>query len=128
MEKKFLSERVISFSRDVILICQELDYIKKHVISRQLMRAATSIGAACAEASQAESADDFIHKMKIASKEASETKYWFNVIDHMLKIRDPVKEELDSIQRLLTSSIATALKNKKAKASLNTQKKDNSVD
>jgi len=74
------------------------------------MRAATSVGAACAEASQAESADDFIHKMKIASKEASETKYSFNVIDHILKIRDPVKEELDSIQRLLTSSIATALK------------------
>ena len=90
------------------------------------MRSATSIGAAIAEAAQAESADDFIHKMKIAAKEASETKYWFNVIENMLRVRDPVKEELDSIQRMLAQSIATALKNKREKnSSSNTGKPEN---
>ena len=117
MEKKYLSERVVSFSKAVVKICQELDYQKKQVISRQLIRSATSIGAACAEAAQAESADDFIHKMKIARKEASETKYWFSVIEEMVNIDNIVKEDLEAIQKMLSQSIGTAINNKKLKSS-----------
>jgi len=48
----------------------------KYVIARQLLKAGTSIGANVREAQNAESKPDFIHKMKIAAKEADETEYW----------------------------------------------------
>ena len=49
------------------------------VVSRQLLRAATSIGANYREANRAESRDDFIHKTAIAEKEAAETNYWLEI-------------------------------------------------
>ena len=49
---------------------------KKFVISRQILRSGTSTGANAMEAKNAESKADFIHKMKIAAKEAGETQYW----------------------------------------------------
>jgi four helix bundle protein len=53
---------------------------KEYVLSRQLLRAGTSIGANIKEATQAESRADFIHKMAIALKEASETEYWLELL------------------------------------------------
>ena len=49
---------------------------RKYVIARQLLKSGTSIGANIHEAQNAESRNDFIHKMKIAAKEIEETKYW----------------------------------------------------
>ncbi len=52
---------------------------KKYVITRQLMRSGTSIGANIREAQDAESNQDFIHKLKFAAKEADETEYWLKL-------------------------------------------------
>ena len=64
------------FALRTIAYCEALDIQKKYVVSRQLLRSGTSIGANVREAQNAESKADFIHKMKIAAKEADETEYW----------------------------------------------------
>jgi four helix bundle protein len=53
---------------------------KEFVISKQLMRSATSIGAMVREAQQAESKADFVHKLSVALKEAKETEYWLELL------------------------------------------------
>jgi four helix bundle protein len=60
----------------IIEYCEELEAGRKYVISRQLLKSGTSIGANVHEAQNAESKADFIHKIKIATKELEETKYW----------------------------------------------------
>ena len=64
------------FALDIIEFSELLEEHKKFIIARQLLRAGTSIGANIREAQNAESKTDFIHKMKIATKEADETEYW----------------------------------------------------
>ena len=64
------------FSFHVIEYCELLESKRKFVISTQLLRAGTSIGANVREAQNAESKPDFVHKFKIAAKEADETQYW----------------------------------------------------
>jgi four helix bundle protein len=64
------------FAIDAITFCELLEERKKFVVARQLLRSATSVGANIREAQNAESKADFIHKMKIAAKEADETEYW----------------------------------------------------
>ena len=59
------------------LLCKEQ---KEYTLSKQLLRAGTSIGANVAEAQQAQSRADFISKLSIALKEASETKYWLRLM------------------------------------------------
>ena len=88
---------------------------KEYVLSRQVLRSGTSIGANIKEAIQAESRADFIHKMAIALKEASETEYWLE----LLKETDFLNQEhYDSIQadcqellRLLTSIVKSSKQN-----------------
>jgi four helix bundle protein len=67
------------FSLAIIRYVELLEEKKKYVIAKQLLRSATSIGANVREAQNAESKADFIHKMKIASKEADETQYWLEL-------------------------------------------------
>ena len=81
MQKDLIENNVIlkltfDFSLSIIEYCQTLDDEKRYVISRQLLKSGTSIGANCFEAQNSESKADFIHKMKIAAKEADETQYW----------------------------------------------------
>ena len=65
----------IEFAMEIIEYTELLEEHKKYVIARQLLRSGTSIGANVHEAQNAESKEDFIHKMKIAAKEADETEY-----------------------------------------------------
>jgi four helix bundle protein len=67
---------VLDFSVEIVKFCELLDVNKKYIVSRQLLRCGTSIGANVFEAQHPESKADFIHKMKIAVKEANETLYW----------------------------------------------------
>ena len=74
-EKSFhFAVRIVKCYR---LLCQEN---KEYTISKQLLRAGTSIGANVAESQQAQSRADFISKLNIALKEASETKYWLRLL------------------------------------------------
>jgi len=64
------------FALDTIAYCEVLENNNKYIIFRQLLKSGTSIGANVREAQNAESKQDFIHKIKIASKETEETEYW----------------------------------------------------
>jgi four helix bundle protein len=73
--------KTVDFSLEIIAFCEVLESNRKFVISNQLLKSGTSIGANVHEAQNAESRADFIHKMKIAAKEVEETKYWLLLCD-----------------------------------------------
>ena len=80
MEKKNeVLDLSFEFALRVIQYCELLEADKKYVIARQLLKAGTSIGANIREAQNAESQTDFVHKLKIAAKEADETMYWLEL-------------------------------------------------
>lgn len=70
------------FSLMIINYCEILEANRKYILAKQLLKSGTSIGANTMEAQNAKSAADFIHKMKIAAKEAEETQYWLWLCNH----------------------------------------------
>ena len=76
MQRNIIKEKTIEFSLLVIEFTELLERNRKFIVGNQLLKAATSIGANVHEAQCAESKADFVHKMKIAAKEAEETGYW----------------------------------------------------
>ena len=103
-------EKSVTFSLSVIRFTEVLEHNRKFVIAKQLLRSGTSIGANIFEAQNAESRIDFIHKMKIAAKEASETLYWLLLCEKSESYPfDPaLPENLAEIIRILSRIIATA--------------------
>jgi four helix bundle protein len=75
-KENVIVDKSFQFAVKIVQYCEELEEKKKFVISRQLLRSGTSIGANVREAQNAESKVDFIHKIKLAAKEADETEYW----------------------------------------------------
>jgi four helix bundle protein len=69
-----------NFSLEIILFSDELRKLKQYELSSQVLRAGTSIGANMREAQNSESSKDFLHKVKIALKEADETEYWLRLL------------------------------------------------
>jgi four helix bundle protein len=102
-------EKSIGFSLAIIKYCEVLEQDRKYVISNQLLRSATSIGANIFEAQNAESKADFIHKMKIAAKEASETLYWLILCERSegYKFNSNLRNDLDSIIKILSKIISS---------------------
>ncbi|WP_080780465.1 four helix bundle protein [Chryseobacterium phocaeense] len=100
----------IRFSLDIIKYTELLEHSRKFVIANQLMKAGTSIGANVFEAQSAESRADFIHKLKIADKEAKEAEYWLLLCENSENYNfDPaLKVQLLSIQKLLSKIISSA--------------------
>ena len=103
-------EKTIDFSIHLINYCERLESAKKYVIARQLLRSGTSIGANVFEAQNAESKVDFIHKMKIASKEASESKYWLTLCEkaETYEYDQVIGKKLDEIVRILSKIISSS--------------------
>lgn len=98
------------FALEVIEYAELLEEHRKYVIGRQLLKSGTSIGANIREAQNAESKADFIHKMKIASKEADETEYWL-MLCRMSKNypkNELLAEKLTAIIRILSKIISSS--------------------
>ena len=110
IENNLILKLTIEFSSAVIDYCEILDSHKKYIVSKQLLRAATSIGANSMEAQNAESKADFIHKLKIAAKEADETQYWLLLCQQAKNYPDSknLPEILLQIQRVLNKILGTA--------------------
>ena len=83
------------------------------MIANQLLKSGTSIGANIFEAQSSESRADFIHKLKIADKEAKETEYWLILCEksESYPFNKNLKLELLSIQKLLSKIISSSKKN-----------------
>lgn len=92
-----------------------VDEHKEFVLSKQVLRSGTSIGANIEESVHAQSKTDFIHKLSIAQKEASETSYWIKLLRNSDYLNNKLAESLfndcEEIQKLLTSSIKTVKSN-----------------
>jgi four helix bundle protein len=73
-------ELTFEFSLEIINLYKLLVQHNEYVISKQLLRSATSIGANAEEANAAQTKKEFIQRMSIASKEARETKYWLRLL------------------------------------------------
>lgn len=101
------------FSLMIIQYCEILESNKKFVIARQILRSGTSIGANCMEAQNAESKADFIHKIKIAAKEADETQYWLMLCDYSKDYPacNELLNKLEEIQKVLNKILKTSKRN-----------------
>jgi four helix bundle protein len=110
IDKNPILKSTIEFSLMVIEYCELLDINRKYTISKQLLRSATSIGANAMEAQNGESKADFIHKIKIAAKEADEVQYWLTLCAYAKEY--PVYNHLDNklteIQKILNAILGTA--------------------
>jgi four helix bundle protein len=100
----------LEFSVLAIGFAEQLEALRQFTVANQLVRCATSIGANAVEAQSAESKADFIHKMKIADKEAQEAFYWLAVCQRLphYPSTEQLQPKLDSILRLLNSIIRTS--------------------
>lgn len=100
----------IEFSLLIVDYCDQLQDLKKFTISNQLLRAGTSIGSNSFEAQNAESKADFIHKIKIAAKEADETQYWLLLCEFAKSYPDCkiLSDKLSEIQKVLNKILGTA--------------------
>ncbi len=98
------------FSLMLIDYCESLNEIKKFIISNQLLRSGTSIGANAMEAQNSESKADFIHKIKIAAKEADETQYWLWLCEYANKYPEckNLFLKLEEVQKILNKILGTA--------------------
>lgn len=112
MKENILLTKSYTFALRMVKLYQHLSQEKREfVLSKQTLRAGTSIGANIEEANQAESKADFIHKLAIANKEAFETHYWLRLLKDSSFLGENLAESLindcDELRRLLTSSIKT---------------------
>ena len=81
MKENIIAIKTFDFALSILNLFILLKKEKEFIISKQIVKSATSIGANVEEAIAAQSRKDFIHKMSIASKEARETKYWLRLLD-----------------------------------------------
>ncbi|ORJ55876.1 four helix bundle protein [Geothermobacter hydrogeniphilus] len=106
-----IRQKSYDFALQVILLYKGLQASKEFVLSKQLLRSGTSIGANVEEAQAAQSRADFISKMSIASKEARESCYWLRLLRDSNTLQkaevDPLLSEAESITRILTSIVKT---------------------
>jgi len=90
---------------------------REFVLSKQMLRSGTGIGALIREAEHAESRADFIHKMNIALKEANETEYWLTLLHDSEFINDnsfnSIVTDCQELIKMLISIIKTSKKSKK---------------
>ncbi|MEQ9405996.1 MAG: four helix bundle protein [Cyclobacteriaceae bacterium] len=101
------------FALKVVEFSTQLENDKKFVIARQILKSGTSIGANIREAQNAESRADFIHKLKIAAKEADETEYWLLICESSkgYPFDKALLQEIKSITRVLSKIIGSTKRN-----------------
>jgi len=108
---------LLNFYRTTVLqiidFSEILEENKKFIIARQILKSGTSIGANIREAQNAESKEDFIHKIKIAAKEADETEYWLMLCKASKNYpnSEELIERLNEIIKILSKIISTTKKN-----------------
>ena len=110
LDKNPILKLSIEFSLMIIDYCDTLNESKKYIISKQLLRSGTSIGANSMEAQNAESKADFVHKIKLAAKEADETQYWLLLCSYGTGYPEcsQLSNKLEEIQKVLNKILSTA--------------------
>ena len=117
MGNNVVRDKSFSFALRIVKLYQYLKEEKKeYVLSKQVLRSGTAIGALIRESQHAESKADFIHKLAIALKEANETEYWIELLFHSeyleQKSYQSIHADIEELLKLLTSIIKTTKENK----------------
>ena len=112
MVNDFLKNKSLSFAIRIVNLYKYLSEEKKEfILSKQLLRCGTSVGAMMREAEHSESKPDFIHKLSIAQKEINETLYWLELLQatkFLTKIQfKSINEDALELIKLITSSLKT---------------------
>jgi four helix bundle protein len=112
MSESIIANKTYAFALEIIKVYKYLVTVKKEfVLSKQLLRSGTSIGANVNEALSAQSTRDFIHKLSISLKESKETQYWLNLLKDSDFIDSEIFNTLNSscseIIKILSSIILT---------------------
>ena len=112
--KSIIYEKSYSFSRRIIKVYKFLYAKKEYVLSKQLLRSGTSIGANITEANYSISKKEFRNKMSIALKEAVESRYWINLLKDenyiTLKQFNSLINDLEEIIKILVKVVKNAEK------------------
>lgn len=120
MKPSILKDKSFAFALRVVRLSQELQQNQKEfVLSKQVLRSGTAIGALVREGEFAQSKSDFINKLSIALKEANETEYWILLLQEAKLIKDELADSLQSdckeLIAMLVASVKTAKKVKSEK-------------
>jgi four helix bundle protein len=110
MKESVVHEKAFSFALAIIDLYKRLVQQREYVLSKQLLRSGTSIGANLEEAKAGQSRSDFYTKVTIASKEARETRYWLLLLQTSQLVSIDLKYELalaEELIRLLTAILKT---------------------
>ena len=113
MKQNPIKNNSFAFALRVVKLAKFLDVSQREfVLSRQVLRSGTSIGALVREAEHAESKADFIHKMSIALKEANETLYWQDLLHQggyiEKKSYSSIESDDEEIVKMLTAFVKTS--------------------
>ena len=108
-----VQEKSFVFAVRVVKLCIFLrEEQKEFIMTKQLLRSGTSIGANITEAQQAQSKSDFVHKMSIALKEAAETNYWLRLLHATDYLSDKAMKSMimdcSELEKMLTAIIKSA--------------------
>ena len=111
-KRNIIVELSFKFALEIIKFCDHLTELRRYRLADQLFRSGTSIGANIREAQNAQSKMDFIHKMKVAAKEADETEYWLLLCkESRIKNSDEILASLQELIKILSKIISTSKKN-----------------
>ena len=115
-KENLIVDLTFTFAADAIRFCDNFLNTRNRNINYQLGKSSTSIGANVREAQNAESKIDFIHKMKIAAKEADESEYWLLLIKEVYKLQEAeiLLNQINSINKVLSKIIASSKKKQTA--------------
>jgi four helix bundle protein len=104
--------KTFDFAKKTVLFTEKLQQEKRYIIANQLLKSGTSIGANIKEAQNAESKADFIHKIKIAMKEAEETEFWLFLCNELENYpnSEELLNEIFEILKITNKIIATSKK------------------
>ncbi len=125
VEKSLVKGKSYKFALEIVKLYRFLIKENEYIISKQLLKSETSIGANIEEALAGQSRADFLSKMSIASKEARETNYWLRLLRDSEFIQNKYIENLliesESLIRILTSIVKTTSINNKQQTNFKTQ-------
>lgn len=116
MKENVIKIKSFAFALRIVKLYKYLSTThNEYVLSKQLLRSGTAIGALVRESEHAESKADFIHKLSIALKEANETDYWLELLYQSKYINeieyDSIKVDTEEVIKLLVSIIKTSKSN-----------------
>ena len=107
-------EKAKAFAIEVIALCNELRDKGEYVMSKQILKSGTSIGANYCEALGSESPQDFVHKLSVSLKESNETYFWLDILhasDYIDDARfETLKTHLEEIYKMMNSASITVKK------------------